>query len=187
MRRRSRRNRDTNADINITAFMNLMVVLVPFLLITAVFSQVSVLELNLPTGTPEEQVEPEEQKKPLVLEVLIYQNRLEIVDRQSGPIRILPNGVDGYDYPGLVSTLKAIKNRFPDITAVTLLLESDIAYDVLVQTMDTVRITEQVQNGQVVQVELFPDISIGDAPPDTQGSTEYAPTTPLSVSGGRAS
>ena len=35
-------------ELNITAFMNLMVILVPFLLITAVFSRLTILELNLP-------------------------------------------------------------------------------------------------------------------------------------------
>jgi biopolymer transport protein ExbD len=42
-----RHNHDT-AELNITAFMNLMVILVPFLLITAVFSRLAILELNLP-------------------------------------------------------------------------------------------------------------------------------------------
>jgi biopolymer transport protein ExbD len=46
---RKHRTRHTGADeLNITAFMNLMVALVPFLLITAVFSRLTVLELNLP-------------------------------------------------------------------------------------------------------------------------------------------
>ena len=47
--RRRRRSQDPG-DINITAFMNLMVILVPFLLITAVFSRITILELNLPTA-----------------------------------------------------------------------------------------------------------------------------------------
>ncbi|MBA1331805.1 biopolymer transporter ExbD, partial [Candidatus Endoriftia persephone str. Guaymas] len=38
MRRRSRRLHE-EAELNITAFMNLMVILVPFLLITASFSR----------------------------------------------------------------------------------------------------------------------------------------------------
>jgi biopolymer transport protein ExbD len=36
-------------ELNITAFLNLMVILVPFLLVTAVFSRITVLELNLPS------------------------------------------------------------------------------------------------------------------------------------------
>lgn len=174
MRGRARRNREVNAEINITAFMNLMVVLVPFLLITAVFSQMSILQLNLPAGAPTLE-QDEQDKPPIVLEVLIYKDRLEVVDRQSGPLKIIPNNNGNYDYETLVTTLKAVKNRFPDITSITLLLQSNTPYDVLVQTMDAVRVTTQMQDGEAVQVELFPDISIGDAPPDTSdktGSTE---------------
>jgi len=47
-RKRHRRTKQVHAELNITAFMNLMVVLIPFLLITAVFSQVTILKLNLP-------------------------------------------------------------------------------------------------------------------------------------------
>ena len=52
MRRRLRRRTGQHepGDINITAFMNLMVILVPFLLITAVFSRITILELNLPAA-----------------------------------------------------------------------------------------------------------------------------------------
>ncbi len=167
MNRRSRRKHQTEADINITAFMNLMVVLVPFLLITAVFSQISILELNLPAtiSTPQQD---EEDKKPIVLEVLIYKDRLEVVDRQTGPLKIVPN-VDGkHDFETMTTTLKAVKNRFPEITEITLLMEPNTPYEVLVTTMDKVRLTEQTVDGTTEQAELFPDISIGDAPPDTQ-------------------
>ena len=47
-RRGGRRYDGESTELNITAFMNLMVILVPFLLITAVFSRLAVLELNLP-------------------------------------------------------------------------------------------------------------------------------------------
>ena len=68
-----RRNQET-AELNITAFMNLMVILVPFLLITAVFSRLAVLELNLP-GSSTEPADPQEQA--FQLEVII---RLSIAD-----------------------------------------------------------------------------------------------------------
>ena len=174
MRRHARRSREVNADINITAFMNLMVVLVPFLLITAVFSQVTILELNLPAGN---QIQEDDlKKKPIVLEVLVYTNRMEIVDRQTGPLKILSTIDGAYDYTGLVDTLKSVKEKFPAITEITLLLENTTPYDVLVQTMDQVRLTDQMINGQSIKTELFPDISIGDAPPDTQTLSD-APAT----------
>ena len=166
MNRRLRRRQGTDAELNITTFMNLMVVLVPFLLITAVFSQVSILQLNLPATSPAQQ-QNEDKKKPIVLEVLIYKNRLEVVDRQTGPLKIIPKQGDEYDFATLVNTLKAVKNRFPDITEVTLLMESSTPYEVLVKTMDKVRMVNQVVNGTSIKAELFPDISIGDAPADT--------------------
>lgn len=170
MSRRSRRRHTAEAEINITAFMNLMVVLVPFLLITAVFSQISILELNLPATTPAEQ-QQQEDKKPIVLEVLIYNNRLEVVDRQTGPLKIIPNVAGKHDFNTLVKTLKAVKTRFPDITEITLLLEASTPYEVLVTTMDKVRVTKQVVGTDVQNAELFPDIAIGDAPPDQQKSS----------------
>ena len=56
-RRRLRRH---PAALEITAFLNLIVVLVPFLLSTAVFSRLAVLEMTLPA--PAEDVE--EQRRP---------------------------------------------------------------------------------------------------------------------------
>lgn len=177
MRRRSHRHHGDPTELNITAFMNLMVALVPFLLVTAVFSQVSVHDLNLPpisnTPTMEDPI-----KKPIVLEVILYKNRMELVDRQTGPLKVYPN-IDGkYDYAGLVSTLKAVKVRFPEVTDITVLLEQDTPYDALIQTMDNLRITTQEQEGKVVKVELFPEISIGDAPPDTATAAPAAQGAP---------
>jgi hypothetical protein len=57
-----------------------------------------------------------------------------------------------------------VKAKFPEKTDATLLLESDIPYDILVQVMDHVRVFEVKQGPTTVQAELFPDISIGDAP-----------------------
>jgi hypothetical protein len=48
--------------------------------------------------------------------------------------------------------------------AASVLLEQDIPYDVLVQTMDNVRLFEKDDAPAFTKVELFPDISVGDAP-----------------------
>jgi len=159
-RRGSRRNVET-AELNITAFMNLMVILVPFLLITAVFSRLAVLELNLP-GSSSEPVEPQEQV--FQLEVIIREDKIEVGDRNQGLLGVYPNSDDGYDYEALRSKLLELKKRYPQKTDAAILLEQDIAYDTLVQVMDTVRIAEKVEDDAIVRRDLFPDISIGDAP-----------------------
>lgn len=159
-RRGSCRNRET-AELNITAFMNLMVILVPFLLITAVFSRLAVLELNLP-GSSAKPADPQE----LVfqLEIIIREGRIEVGDRNVGALGIYPNTDEGYDYDALSAKLSEIKRRYPQKTDAAILLESDIAYDTLVQVMDRVRVEERIEGGRILRNDLFPDISIGDAP-----------------------
>jgi hypothetical protein len=87
-----------------------------------------------------------------------------VADRNSGPLATLPNTAAGYDYEGLTTYLKRVKAKFPEKTDATILLESDTPYDILVQVMDRVRVLEVKQGPTTVQAELFPDISIGDAP-----------------------
>ncbi len=160
--RSSRRHRRKDvAELNITAFMNLMVVLVPFLLITAVFSRLTILELNLPSST---EAVPETEQV-LNLEVIVRQGELQVVDRGTGLLRAIPRDADANELEALASFLRdEVKPRFPEATAITLLIEPDIDYDTVVQIMDTVRVDSEMVEGRLVQSELFPEISIGDAP-----------------------
>lgn len=161
---RKRRRRD-NVDLDITAFMNLMVVLTPFLLITAVFSRMAILELNLPGDGSQDQPEVRD----LQLEVIVRRDAIQVGDRAAGLLTELPRAGERYDLAALSDYLQRVKGRYPDKTEATVLLEPDIPYDVLVQVMDTVRVLPVNQAGRVVQSELFPDIAVGDAPLRPQG------------------
>jgi len=160
-RRGGRRNNVETAELNITAFMNLMVILVPFLLITAVFSRLAILELNLP-GSSTEPVDPQEQT--FQLEVIVRADKIEVGDRNQGLLGRYPNTEDGYDYAAVESKLVELKKKYPEKTDASILLEQDIEYNTLVQVMDMVRVAETVEDDSVVRSDLFPDISIGDAP-----------------------
>jgi biopolymer transport protein ExbD len=157
----SRRHRKTEAeDMNITAFMNLMVVLVPFLLITAVFSRLTILQLNLPgeaASTPQTQ-------QVLNLEIIVRKGEIQVADRGTGLLKALPDVSGAHDLKGLTDYLLVVKNKFPQKTDATVLLEPDTPYDVVVQVMDAVRAYTAKDGAKFTQAELFPDISIGDAP-----------------------
>ncbi|MGI9199417.1 MAG: ExbD/TolR family protein [Woeseiaceae bacterium] len=165
-RRVGRRQQQEAAELNITAFMNLMVILVPFLLITAVFSRLAILQLNLP-GSSTEPVDPQDQV--FQLEVIVREDRIEVGDRNQGLLGIYRNTVDGYDYEAVEIKLVELKGKYPDKTDASILLEQDIQYDTLVQVMDMVRVTETVEEDSVQRSDLFPDISIGDAPVAPEG------------------
>ncbi|MBK8327869.1 MAG: biopolymer transporter ExbD [Moraxellaceae bacterium] len=87
MRSRSK-NRDTNPELDITSFMNLMVILIPFLLLEAVFTQQAVLQVLMPNG--DGAAADDTKKPPLVLEVMVYKDKFLVADRQSGCSKPLP-------------------------------------------------------------------------------------------------
>ncbi|WP_444946530.1 ExbD/TolR family protein [Microbulbifer sp. VTAC004] len=163
--RRRRHGRDKEApELDITAFLNLMVVLVPFLLVSAVFSRVTILELNMPSGAgggaPDDPT--------VTVEVVVRKQALEIsdgekviarfpnlnateesetvqpdvtvveADGQNTDLAVLPTA-EVYDLKKLTEFLLQVKASYPEKTDSILLMEADIAYEHLVGVMDTVR------------------------------------------------
>jgi len=157
-----RRLRKEVAHLEVTAFINLIVVLVPFLLSTAVFTRLSVLDLTLPAQTSGvEQLKVED----LQLEIVIRPDALDVGDRIGGLIQRIPNSAAGvYDLATLSQLMQQIKAKFADKAAATVLAQPDTPYDALVQVMDSVRASQTVNGPKIVVTELFPEISIGDAP-----------------------
>jgi len=172
---RVRRLRKQAVQLDITAFMNLIVVLVPFLLSTAVFSRLAILELNLPAGSSSFS----NLKESLQLEIVIRRDGFEVGDRVGGLIRRVGNSASGYDYPALSVLMQQLKARFPDKLEATVLSEPETSYDVLVQTMDAVRSAKVVQAGSLSQIEMFPNISIGDAPVAGSGKSPEKSKPPI--------
>lgn len=156
-------------ELNITAFLNLMVVLIPFLLITAVFSRMTVLELQLPGLGGDEQ--SQEQVK-LALQLVVRERSFDIQDANLGLIRRIERGEAGDDWQLFSKVLLEIKTRFPEEQDITLLLEPSTDYKTMIAVMDHVRTAEVVQLASVETVELFPNISIGDAALENTGGAQ---------------
>lgn len=148
------------AELLLVPMIDIFTVLVTFLLMTAVFSRTVILQLNLPPPNTVFRDPP----PGLQLEVMVRKDLLQVADRNTGPLATIPNTPGGYDYGALTDYLKRVKAKFPEKTDATILLESDTPYDTLVQVMDRVRVFEVNQGMNSLQAELFPDISIGDAP-----------------------
>jgi biopolymer transport protein ExbD len=154
--------RHDSAEINLTSMIDMMTILVFFLLVHGGFVRLAILELNLPAAQSQPIVEP----PTFQLEITVRDSGIEIGDRTTGLLNQIEKTVDGYDYAQLTEYLLRLKQQFPDKTDATLLLEPDIEYDALVSVMDRIRVAEQVDgaSSRVLRMELFPEISIGDAP-----------------------
>ena len=133
-RLRRRNHRHEPADINITAFMNLMVILVPFLLITAVFSRITILELNLPAaGSTSEQ-----QEQQFELEIIVRESGVEIGDRNGGLIKRVAATEQGHNLNEISEVLQQIKARFPEKLNATLLLIYAVLQTKTTQLVDSI-------------------------------------------------
>ncbi|MDH5180999.1 MAG: biopolymer transporter ExbD [Gammaproteobacteria bacterium] len=165
-------------ELNITAFMNLMVILVPFLLITAVFSRMTILELNLPPANAKP-AEVKEEK--FSLEVVLRENSFDVYTTTITPKDTVSVLVKKFERNKLYTDWKAfsdlmvqIKARLPAEDSITLLLEPGIDYKTLIQVMDRVRSADILNVVTVETHELFPNISIGDAPELVSGEAGKA-------------
>lgn len=145
-------------ELDMTTFMNLMVALVPFLLITAVFSRISIAELDLPSASSGPPAAPT-----FRVEVVVREAGIEILDG-ANVIAAIPKVGDAYDLPKLSEYLVEIKRQYPEKEDASVLLEPDIEYNHLIQVMDVMRSVETRQGAQTTRADLFTAISIGDAP-----------------------
>src|SRR5882757_127316 len=121
----------------------------------------NILPLNLPASNP---AVPMDLPKGLKLEVIIRPDDIVVNDRNSGPLKDLPNTATGLDLDGLSEFIRRVKSQFPQMTDATILPSPATSYDTLVQVMDTVRVY-QLPVAPFSKAELFTDIAIADAPP----------------------
>jgi biopolymer transport protein ExbD len=150
---------------DVTTFLNLMVVLVPFLLITAVFSRLTIVELNLPSSSGGSSSVEESFR----VEVIVRESGIEI-SNGTAIIATIPNKDDEFDLQTLSGAMISLKQEYPEQDAASVLMEAYIPYDYLIQVMDIVRSVElpvESEDADVQQYELyalFSEISVGDAP-----------------------
>jgi biopolymer transport protein ExbD len=160
MARHHKRHRE--ATINLVSMIDMMTILVFFLLVHGGFVRLAVLELNLPTAQSEATAQSEE----FQLEVTVRETGIEVGDRATGLLNRIDKTGDDYHLDELSAYLTRVKDQFPQKTEATLLLEPDISYELVVAVMDRMRETERVaaSSGQLMRTDLFPEISLGDAP-----------------------
>nr|WP_136250742.1 biopolymer transporter ExbD [Ningiella ruwaisensis] len=175
---RRARVKKEDADLDITSFMNLMIVLVPVLLMMMVFSRITVVELNLPGLAGQTNSEAIERE---VLEVQVTDSGLEVYFPQTYLVTQIPmievvddqsttvgSGQIMHDYASLQTTLKQIKQTLlgkgVDKKDITLLMQKDTDYQTIISLIDATRSYKDVVAASVVDAELFPEVSLADAP-----------------------
>lgn len=153
------------AEIDVTAFLNLMIVLVPVLLLSMTFTQITVMEISLPELTGGSTVSADAQSQ---LEVKIDEDGFRVYYPDETLIQQLPfteseEGELAYDFGRLSAVLQEVKSQLPDKSDILISTGLRTEYQTLIQTMDAVKSYKTVVAASVVEIELFPNISLGDA------------------------
>jgi biopolymer transport protein ExbD len=163
--KRRRHRKTIDAELDITAFMNLMIVLVPVLLLGMVFSQITVIDVQLPPAASGSQDAPDNQQ----IELLIRGAEMRVDYPRGIALKRIPKLADGQpDFATLSLVLQEVKRQLREKgiekRSITVLAEQDTSYQTIVSAMDTVRSFKAVVAASVVDAALFPEISFGDAP-----------------------
>ncbi len=169
------------AGLLLVPMIDIFTVLVTFLLMTAVFARITILQLDLPSAADGKVTEPT-----FRLEVIVRKDGLELTNG-SALIATIPTVNGEYDLKTLSELALSLKRDYPHTDSASVLLEPDVRYDSLIQVMDAIRSTEasaanadsnlsgqdqlgpqtsiaQSDDPKPARVALFTKIAVGDAP-----------------------
>src|SRR6516162_10300137 len=163
------------AELLLVPMIDIFTVLVTFLLMTAVFSRIAIMQIDLPSS-----VAPKPEEPKFRLEVIVRQDGFELSDGKQA-IGTIPKVSGAYDVKALTESVLAVKREHPTSEDASVLSEPKVPYDELIQAMDAIRSVElpaadplvagAAPSGvpgsaspQTVKVALFTNIALGDAP-----------------------
>jgi biopolymer transport protein ExbD len=167
------------AELLLVPMIDIFTVLVTFLLMTAVFSRIAIMQIDLPSS-----VSPMPEEPKFRLEVVVRQDGFELSDGKQA-IGTIPKASGAYDLKALTEGVLAVKREHPTSEDASVLSEPKVPYDELIQAMDAIRSTElpaadplvagaalpttragapSAGAPQTVKVALFTNIALGDAP-----------------------
>ncbi len=165
-----RHHHKREAELEITSFLNLMIILVPVLLVMMVFSRITVVDLILPDlGDPSQQ-NPDIVKQ---LEIVFYPDAIGVNYPAGIEVRRIAKKEGKHDFDLLSKVLQQVKRNFNDQGIekrdALILSQPETDYQELITAIDTVRSYKAVVVTDVVDAELFPAVSLGDAPVKANG------------------
>ncbi len=136
-----REKRIKEVDINIIPVMNIFLLLIPFLLLTAAFVQLAIVELSLPTLNKNRTQQVQQKPKNLVLILLSVKEKGFQLKSPGFKFQPVDKINDKYNYTQIVEQLKQIKNKHPQAEDIIISPEARVKYDIIIKVMDRCRET----------------------------------------------
>lgn len=174
--------RGQESGLSILPVMNLVSILIPFLLMTTQFVQISAIDTLAPVlAAPGEPSEAEEEPITLVLllgargltvagaDAIVYPEGAPTGSPRERPPTLPCSGglcasVDSYDWRGLTAVLARVKDAYPEEEDLLLLPEDDLPYEVIVRAMDASRADPASRGLDGRPRRLFPRVVLASGP-----------------------
>jgi biopolymer transport protein ExbD len=135
------------SDLDVTPMMNFFMILIPFLVSMAIFTQIAVVEFSLPPSTAPGENSADNETKELDISIVVTLTGFQIVGT-GRKLDMVPKQQGDYQFTQLRALLKAIKFQYPSQKSVVLVFEGDVLYDDIIKFMDICRESQ------------FPDIGL---------------------------
>lgn len=167
----SKRTRSEN-DIDVTPFMNLMVVLIPVLLLSMSFTQIVAIELKLPelTGGQSVSLTPQSQ-----LEIVVDEKGYQVFFPDRTLLKTIPkkqqknqlndqaiSNNEQYDLMTLSQVLQAVKQKVPEKRTALVRSAPTVQFQQVVDVLQATKFYTTVVAASVVDIELFPEVSLDE-------------------------
>ena len=162
-KRRNRQQEDT--DVDMVPIMNMFLVLVPFLLMSASFMHIKAINTSVPVlgeASPNAADKAEKIIKATVIAEIKPGGSIQLTLNAEalGPEEIkkwsetiASSESKEYQFAALQGYLKRLKSTYPASDTMIIIPDSEVLYDTIIQTMDVARYTED-------KINLFPNVVI---------------------------
>jgi biopolymer transport protein ExbD len=139
--------RDVSVDVNIVPFIDLMCVCIIFLLVTAVWTQVSMIQIGSSIyGKKSEQQEPEKPPRAEIpFRVDVKSIGYQVLYGSSRAV--IPKKAGDYDVTRLLDELKKVRALYPEKIDGIITIEDELQYKFLIQGMDAMLVSGFSQIG----------------------------------------
>lgn len=148
---RKRQKEEVDTELNMVPIMNMFMVLIPFLLMSAAFYHIKAVNTSIPVhGNKSAGSSPVKEKEDIKITVVLALKAEKInisaLSDELAPEALAelettierPSGAD-LSAGALTDFLKMIKNRYPASDTLLLIPDDNISYDEIIQAMDCAR------------------------------------------------
>jgi biopolymer transport protein ExbD len=127
--------KDLDAQVNLVPYIDLLMTIMTFLVMTAVWTQLATLEVQNSSGGQAEEKDEKDENKPKPIFVIVTDRAVKVQEEGAEP-KDFPNKADGYDIEGVEGELKALKEARPDRVEVQVKAEDGVVYSDITKVID---------------------------------------------------